>query len=70
MSDPLNTKSVESQLLAITGKATTSEALAMITQLVKQAREPEASLTMEELRYARALGLDPRAVAEFKASKK
>jgi hypothetical protein len=72
MSDPIvfNAKSIEAELLAITGKATTSEALAMVAQLVEQSKTAEASLTAEELRCARALNLDPRAVAEFKASRK
>ena len=72
MSDPIdaNLKSFESQLLSITGKATTSEALAMVAHLMEQSQQAEASLTAEELRYARALNLDPKAVAEFKATRK
>jgi hypothetical protein len=72
MSDPIvfNAKSIEAELLAVTGKATTTDALALVAQLVEQSKQAEASLTTEELRYARALNLDPKAVAEFKATRK
>jgi len=63
-------KSFESELLSITGKATTREALDLVARLMESTNLAEASLTAEELRCARALSLDVKAVAEFKATRK
>ncbi|MGC4114491.1 MAG: hypothetical protein QM765_07745 [Myxococcales bacterium] len=68
MSEPI--VNVESELLSITGAATSREALDLVARLMEPMHQAEASLTAEELRCARALNLDPRAVVEFKATRK
>jgi hypothetical protein len=60
---------VQGELLAITGKATAADALAHVASLMNSAASALAALSVDELRFAEALGLDPIKVAQYKTTK-